>query len=123
MKLRIAAGLLLVMTPLASAAAMPVSTFLAKAERLERKGALAMFSADLKLLMKQIKADLGEIRSERLAAKAAGRPTAFCPPEAGAKLTDQDILTAMRSVPASQRASTSTRQAMSNLLIRRYPCP
>lgn len=104
------------------ARAMPVSTFLTKAEALKKKGPLAVFSGDLKLLMKQVKADGASIRSERLAAKAAGRPTAFCPPEAGAKLTDKDIMVAMQAVPPAARGSTDTRAALRAFMVRRYPC-
>jgi len=101
---------------------MPVSTFLTKAETLKKKGPLALFSGDLKLLTRQIKSDAGKIREERLAAKAASRATAFCPPEGGTKLTDKDILVAMEAVPPGQRASTDTRAALRNFLARRYPC-
>ncbi len=105
-----------------AAAAMPVSTFLTKAEALKKKGPLALFSGDLKLLTKQVKADAGKIREERLAAKAAGKPTAFCPPESGSKLTDKDILAAMQAVPVGDRARTDSRLALRNFLARRYPC-
>lgn len=104
------------------AAAMPVSTFLTKATALQKKGPLALFSGDLKLLMRQIKTDAAQIRDERLAAKAAGRPTGFCPPEGGTKLSDKDILSAMQAVPASERARTDTRSALRAYLVRRHPC-
>ena len=123
MKFRMLAGAMLAFAPIASAAAMPVSTFLAKADKLQKKGPLAMFSGDLKLLMNQVRADAGQIRAERLAAKAAGRPTAFCPPDGGAKLSDKDILTAMRAVPPATRANTSTKDALRAYLARRHPCP
>ena len=87
MVFRLLIGLSLAALPLAAASAMPVSTFLNKANTLKKKGPLAMFSGDLKLLMTQVKTDAGELRSERLAAKAAGTRPAFCPPEGGAKLT------------------------------------
>lgn len=115
-------GLALAAAPLAAAEAMPVSTFLAKAEALQKKGPLAIMSSDLKLLTGQVKGDFGELRAERLAAKAAGRRTAFCPPEAGAKLTDKDILAAMQAVPPAQRASTSTKDALRGFMASRYPC-
>jgi hypothetical protein len=104
------------------ASAMPVSTFLAKAESLRKKGPLALMSSDLKLLMNQVKADSGALRSERLAAKQAGRPQAFCPPEGGVKLNDKDILTAMQAVPPAQRAATSTQAALRAYMGRRFPC-
>ncbi len=123
MKFRLLLGLALVAVPLSAAAAMPVSTFLAKAETLKKKGPLAMFSGDLKLLAKQVRADAAQIREERLAAKTAGKRTAFCPPSGGAKLTDKDILAAMEAVPAAERSRTSTKDALRAFLARHHPCP
>jgi hypothetical protein len=123
MRMRLAAAALIIAAiPAAEAVAMPVSTFLDKADRLQRKGPLALFSGDLKLLMNQVKKDARELRSERLAAKAAGKPTDFCPPEAGTKLTDKDVLAAMQAIPPARRASTTTKQALKASLVQRYPC-
>ncbi|GAA4713386.1 hypothetical protein H9L13_03820 [Sphingomonas lutea] len=105
----------------APAAAMPVSNFLAKAEAL-KKGPLALFSGDIKLLMNQIKADSQALRSERLAAEQAGKRGAFCPPAGGVKMTDKDVLQAMEAVPAPRRAQTSTKDAMRAYMVRRFPC-
>ncbi len=102
---------------------MPVATFLTKAEKLKAKGPLAMFSGDLKLLMKQIKSDAATLRAERLAAEAAGRRGAFCPPAGGVKLTDKDVLVAMQDVPPARRAGTDTKDALRSYLARHYPCP
>ena len=121
MKLRIAAGLLLLVAPLASAAAMPVSTFLAKADRLESKGPLAIFSGDMKLLQNQIKADSAALRAERVAAQAAGKRPAYCPSGA-VKLGVKDILGAMRAVPVPRRATTDTKDALRAYFARRFPC-
>jgi hypothetical protein len=122
MKFRLVLGGLLMLAPLAGAHAMPVSTFLDKATALQRKGPLAMFSGDLKLLMNQVKADAQQLRSERLAAEAAKRPAAFCPPAKGASLSDKDILKAMQAVPAAQRPRTSTKDALRVHMAGRYPC-
>ena len=123
MKLRILAGAMLALAPIAAATAMPVSTFLAKADKLQKKGALAMFSGDLKLLMGQVKADAAELRAENKAAAAAGRPKAYCTPAAGVKLSNRDVLGAMRAVPPAERARTSTKQALRSYFVRRFPCP
>jgi len=104
------------------AAAMPVSAFLAKADTLQKKGAMAVFSSDLKLLMNVVKQDFAQLRAERLAAKAAQRPAAFCPPEGGVKMTNKDIMDAMQAVPASSRPSTDTRDALRSYMARRFPC-
>ena len=117
---RVAAALLL--GAAAPASAMTVDLFLAKADKLKAKGPLTLFSSDIKLLTNQIKADAGSLREERLAAKAAGKAQAFCPPEAGAKLTDKDVLQAMEAVPAAQRSRTTTRTALRAFMARRYPC-
>ena len=121
MKLRIAAGLLLVMAPLASAAAMPVSTFLAKADKLQSKGPLAMFSGDMKLLQNTIKADAAALRAERVAAQAAGKRPAYCPP-GPIKMGVKEVITAMRAVPPAQRAATDTKDALRAYFARRFPC-
>ena len=120
------APLLLLVTPAmahAQSAAMPVSTFLTKADALKKKGPMALFSSDLKLLTNQVKADAALVRQERLASKAAGKRPAFCPPEGGTRLTDKDILAAMEAVPAAQRRATSTKDALRAFLVRRHPCP
>ena len=121
MKVRIAAGVMLVMAPLASAAAMPVSTFVAKAEKLQSKGPLAMFSGDMKLLQNTIKADSAALRAERTAAQAAGKRPAYCPP-GPVKMGVKDIMDAMRAVPAGRRAATDTRDALRAYFARRFPC-
>ena len=122
MKLRIPFALALLAAP-AAASAMPVSTFLAKADALQSKGALAMFSGDLKLLMNQIKADAASLRADNKVAEAAGRPKAYCSPAGGVKLTNRDIMGAMQAVPPAQRATTDTKSAMRTYGARRFPCP
>ena len=105
-----------------AALAMPVQTFLTKAYALQQKGPLALFSSDLKLLTEQAKSDMKQIRAEHAAAKAAGRPRAFCLPEPRAKLTDKDVMSAMEAVPPAQRARTDTRDALRAYVTRRFPC-
>ena len=118
-----AIGLGLVTLPLNAAMAMPVATFLTKAEALQKKGALAMFSGDLKLLMNQIKADSAALRAENEAAAAAGRPKAYCAPEGGAKLNQKDVMEAMSAVPAANRTTVDTKSAIRAYLAKRFPCP
>jgi hypothetical protein len=105
------------------AAAMPVSTFLDKADRLQKKGPLALMSSDFKLLTNQIKADAAQLRAENKAAEAAGRRKAYCTPPGGVKLSNRDILVAMNAVPVPQRATTQTKDAMRAYFARRFPCP
>ena len=104
------------------ASAMPVAAFLAKANALQKKGPMALFSGDLKLLMNQIKRDAAELRAENKAAEAAGRRKAYCTPDAGVKLTNRDVMDAMNAIPAAQRSALHTKDAMRAYLARRYPC-
>jgi hypothetical protein len=122
MKFRILAGAMLALAPVA-ATAMPVSTFLAKADKVQKKGPLAIFSGDLKLLMGQVKTDAAELRAENKAAAAAGRPKAYCTAPGGVKMSNRDILSAMNAVPPAQRARTSTKDALRAYFARRFPCP
>ena len=122
MRFRILAGIALVAAPVSAAAAMPVSTFLDKAASLKRKGPLAMFSGDLKLLTSQVKRDANELMAENKAAAAAGRRKAYCTPPGGVEMGTKDVVAAMQSVPAAQRARTSTKQALSAYFARRFPC-
>jgi hypothetical protein len=101
---------------------MSVQAFLTKAEALQKKGALALFSSDMKLLKRQMTADALDLRKERLAAEAAGRRGAFCPPPGGIKLSDKDVVAAMQAVPPAQRASTDTKAALRAYFSRRFPC-
>jgi hypothetical protein len=122
MHLRIALGMA-ALTVSATAPAMPVSTFLAKAASLKSKGPFALFSGDLKLLTNQVKDDFAQLIAERKAAQAAKRPAAFCPPGNSIKLTDKDIIAAMEAVRPNARASTDTRDALRADMTRRFPCP
>ena len=101
---------------------MPVSTFLGKAAALKRKGPLAMFSGDLKMLMNQVNRDGAELKAENDAAAAAGKPKAYCRPATGVQIGTKQIIEAMEAVPQAQRARTSTKAALRAYFARRFPC-
>lgn len=105
-----------------SAQNMPLSQFLSRATALEKKGAMALFSGDMALLKKEMAASAKTLRAERLAAQAAGRKPAFCPPEKQSGLSVEEILGHFRSIPEGQRARMSTKDGFRNLLARKYPC-
>jgi hypothetical protein len=122
MTIRYFAALALIAVP-AAASAMPVSTFLAKAEALKGKGAFAVFSSDLKLLMRQVKSDAAALGAENKAAEAAHRSKAYCTPAGGAKMGQKEVMDAMQSVPAAQRARTDSKDALRAWLAKHHPCP
>ena len=108
--------------PIAAADAMNVAIFLQKAEALEKKGMMALFSGDFKVLKKEVEGASAQLRTERLAAQQAGRKPAFCPPAKGGSLNPNELLAHMRSIPAGQRSQTEVKDGLRGLLARKYPC-
>jgi hypothetical protein len=104
-----------------AACAMDVATWLAKAEALKAKGVLALASKDYKLLEGEIKTNAGVLKQERLAAVAAGRKPAYCPPDK-ANLNQKEVFDGLSAVPAAQRARTPVIDALRSTLAHKYPC-
>jgi hypothetical protein len=106
----------------AAEAAMPLPVFLQKAEALEKKGMLALFSSDLGLLKNEVHAATEALRAERLAARAAGRAQAYCPPRDSGSMTSDALLAALRQIPPAQRAHMDVKDGMRTILARKFPC-
>ena len=117
---RLILGLLLLSVP-AAAQAMNVAEFLAKANALEKKGAMAMFSGDLKLLKNEIQTAGKAVRAEQVAAQKGGRKPATCMPKS-VSLNDKDILSHFRAIPPDQRGA-SVKTAFAGMMRKKYPCP
>lgn len=113
----------LVAAPVAAAPGdMDVATFLTKAEKLEKKGALALLSGDLKLLKREVEA-AGNAYSVRYKAdEAAGRAPHSCPPKGKMSLSSDQLMTHLRSYPVARRGSTTIKAAFADLMKKRYPC-
>ena len=122
---RLIIGFLIACVSVSAAAApsapLPVSTFLGKVAALKKKGPLALFSGDIKLLMNQVKTDSAQLRAENKALEAARNPKHYCAPEKSS-LKDKDLLAALEQVPVAQRPRTSTKEAFRAYLARRFPC-
>lgn len=103
------------------ARATDVATFLAKVDAVKGKGMMAMFSSDLKLLMREIGGSMKALKQERLAAVAAGRHPAYCP--AGkAELSRQELFSTMQAVPPAARPKVQVKEALRAGLTRKYRC-
>jgi len=120
-KLLLAAALVVV--PVTALQAMTVALFLEKADALQRRGALAMFSSDLRLLKGEVQTAAASLRAERLAAVRGGRRPAFCPPGPGGRFDSDEILRHFRAIAPAQRARMEVRDGLRSLLVRKYPCP
>jgi hypothetical protein len=106
----------------AVAQAMPLPVFLQKAEALQRKGPLALFSSDLSLLKNEVRAATEALRAERLAAKRAGKPQAYCPTQEGGSMNSDELLAALRRIPPAQRAHMDVKEGVRDMLARKFPC-
>ncbi len=120
----IAAGLLLVSaTALAAPGDMTVADFISRVERLEARGALALLSSDVGTLRSEVEASSTLYRARLAADREAGRQPHSCPPPAGrARMSSDDLVAHMRSYPEARRAQLTVREAVSDLMRRRYPC-
>ena len=109
--------------PVSAAAAEPMSLaqFLARADALEKKGALALFSGDLALLKREVQNSGKQLRAEQVAAQKAGRKPATCMP-AQASMNSNELLAHFRSIPPQQRGM-SVKAALASLMRKKYPCP
>ena len=107
----------------AQAQDMRLDTFLEKADRLEKRGPLALFSDDLDILKSEVEASARQYRARIAADREAGRSPHSCPPErGGAKLGSDELLRHFRSYPASRRTSLTVRQGFFDLMASRFPC-
>ena len=122
MKKKLIAAGFLALLPLSAASAMDVATFLQKADALEKKGMMALFTSDYKLLKAEVVKSSEALRAERLAAKAAGKPQAYCPTPGGKGLGSDEILRTFRTIPPAQRARVDVKTALRALLVKKYPC-
>lgn len=121
MNRHIAAGALMLGLA-APAQSTNVADFLQRSEALKAKGALALFSGDLKLLKNEVVTAGGQLRAERLAAQKAGRKPAYCPPGNGGKLDSDQLLALLRAVPPQDRARLQVKDALRAHFVRTYPC-
>ena len=114
--------LLLAISTAAEAQSMPVATFLAKADALKAKGAMALFSSDIGVLKREMQNAGLQLRAERQADIKAGRKASSCPP-AKAALNSDELISAMRAVPPADRSRTPVKAVLRAHLIHKFPCP
>ena len=101
-------------------AAMTLGEFLAKANALHAKGAMAIFSRDLKPVMNEMKGAFAALKTEGERRKAAGLPPRACPP-AGTKLDSKQLLAMLNAVPSAERGM-SVKDGLLRAMSQRFPC-
>lgn len=101
---------------------MPVSDFLTKFQTLDARGDPARLAAQLGELRSEIQKDASELRAERLAAAAAHKTPAYCPPPDAAQPTAEEIVAALQDVPEASRPLVQVKDALRGYLAVRFPC-
>lgn len=106
----------------ASAQSMNAETFFQKATGLQRKGVMAIFSKEVKVMMNEGKAAGEAARRQRLATLKAGHKPRYCPPETPQKWGSDEFMTRLGAIPRGDRQQIDTTEAMIRILARKFPC-
>ena len=115
--LLLATGLLLGAIP---ANAMDAETFFVKAVALKKKGMGAVFTKDLKPMIRVFEAAAESVKAENDFARAIGAPL-FCAPKKY-RLTADQFISEFGRIPKERRQIQSVRDAWREIAIRRFPC-
>jgi hypothetical protein len=108
--------------PTAAAAASDVASFVARGEHLMRLGPLAAFSTkEMDSLFGEMNATTRELRAERVAAIAAGKPPAYCPP-ADNKPDPRAVFQYLETIPPAQRVHMPLKDGMRQMYQHWWPC-
>ena len=106
----------------ATAQAMSVAEFLAKANALKAKGFLALGSPDIKLLRTEVERASDAYRADLATTRVAGRPAHSCPPPKGkAKIGSKELIAEFEAIPPAQRG-VSVKSAFYAMMKKRFPC-
>lgn len=112
-----AGGALLLAVP---AQAMDAETFYVTAVSLKKKGMAAMFSKELKPMVRIFEAAADSVKAENEQARAAGTPL-FCAPKKY-RLTAEQFIGEFSRIPKERRRTQTVRDAWREIVIRRFPC-
>jgi hypothetical protein len=108
----------------AFAQSMNAETFYQRAAKLQKKGALALFSGgEIKALMREGQAAGHKAGERRRADVAAGRKPRFCPPAAKVAMDSNEFMTRLRAIPAADRVRIDMTEASNRIMATKYPCP
>lgn len=123
MRLKLTVAAVAVLVPAsASAQSMSAETFFQKAQALQRKGMMAMFSSDVKKLMKEAKAAGEAARAQRLAALKAGLKPRYCPPKGAQRMGSDEFMQRMAAMARADRLRIDMTEAMIRIQIIKFPC-
>ena len=101
---------------------MPVSTFLIEIENLDSGAAADKLTSQVSELKAELQRDAAELRAERLAASAAGKTPAYCPPDDAHQPGADEIIGALEEMPKDDRPNVEVKDAIRAYLAYRFPC-
>ena len=123
MQLKLIVAVVAALVPaMASAQSMSAETFFQKAQALQRKGMMAMFSSDVKKLMKEAKAAGETARAQRLATLRAEEKPRYCPPPGSQRLGSDEFMQRLGALPRAERIRINMTEAMIRILAVKFPC-
>lgn len=103
---------------------MSVQTFLDKVEALKKKGVMAMFSPDIRVIKTEMQTVSQQMQAEKKAREAAGKPPIACPPknpDGKTRMGAEEFLAALRTIPPAQRGM-SMKDGLTRVIVAKYPC-
>jgi hypothetical protein len=114
---------LLAVAGAASAQSMNAETFYQKGVGLKKKGPLALFSGDLRILMREGQgAGKASALGRKAALKAGARPR-YCPPAEVNGMGQSEYFERLARLPQSERRRIDITEATNRILAGKYPCP
>jgi len=123
MRSAVIAALLALVPATTSAQAMNAEQFYRRATALQDKGMLAIFSrGEIKSLMAEVQGAAKLAAENRRAAVKAGQPPRFCPPSGSFSMNDKQLMAALGTMPAAERARIDMTEAMTRIFAAQFPC-
>ena len=120
--IRFAPLFLLVLPVPALAQSMNADTFHQRATKLQKKGALAIFSGgEIKALVREGQAAGERARELRVATVKKGGQPRYCPPEKSS-MDSNEFMARLSAIPQADRARIDMTEATIRILAVKFPC-
>lgn len=103
-----------------ASAAMTVGTFVTKANALRANPITALTSPDFSLLRTEAQAATAQLKAERAARKAAGKPPIACVPE-GQSIGITEMVDGLAALPPKDK-QLPLKDGYARVIAKRFPC-
>ncbi|HEX8485215.1 hypothetical protein [Sphingomonas sp.] len=105
-----------------AAAGQTVAGFLDRAMPIRDQGVLGMLSPEVPALRAEAKAAVRQMRAERDARRAAGKPPLYCKPADEPDPSVEEMVDALADLPERQQRALSLKDGIVRVMARMYPC-